>query len=111
MVLVHILSSIEMKDSTSNNIAAPRRISDPCSWMQSYKILPLHLRRIIGPCPPPPDIFSITPSGIDLRTASDGSVENEKGYHGWIIARMDNNIIIKGYGPTDGIIKDTTIYV
>jgi hypothetical protein len=34
----------------------------------------------------------------------------KKGYHGWIIARMDNKKIVKGYGPTDGIIDVTTSY-
>jgi hypothetical protein len=47
---------------------------------------------------------------MELRTASDGSVENERGYHGWIIALMDNTAIIEGCGPTDGNIKDTTSY-
>jgi hypothetical protein len=45
---------------------------------------------------------------IALRTASDGSVENEKGYHGWIVATLDNATIIEGHGPTEGRIKDTT---
>jgi hypothetical protein len=40
-----------------------------------------------------------------------GSVENELGYHGWIIARMKNTTIIKGYGPTDRRIEDTTSYI
>jgi hypothetical protein len=99
-----------MMYSTSIIIAAPRRIGDPCAWKQSYKRLPPHLCRIIGPCPPPPDIFSILASCIDLRTASDLSVENEKGYHGWIIARIYNTTIIKGHVPTDGRIEDTTSY-
>jgi hypothetical protein len=46
---------------------------------------------------PPPDIFDNIPSDIKLRTASDGSVENENGYHGWIIGRMDNTTISEGY--------------
>jgi hypothetical protein len=103
-------SSIEKKDSTIINAASLKRISDPCPWTQSYKRLPAHLCRVIGTCPSPPDILSITPSGIDLRTASDGSVENEKGYPGWIIVRMDNTTLIKGYGSTYGRIEDTTSY-
>jgi hypothetical protein len=65
---------------------------------------------MIGPCPPPPDIFDIIPSDIQLRTASDGSVENENGYHGWIIARTDNTKIIEGYGPSYDRIENTTSY-
>jgi hypothetical protein len=107
LVLVH-RSSIERKDSTSITVAEPRITSDTCPWIQAYKSLPAHLRRIIGPGPPPPDISSNTTAGIDLRMANDGSVENELGYHGWIIAPMDNITIIEGYGPTDGRIEDTT---
>jgi hypothetical protein len=59
---------------------------------------------------PPADIFSTIPSDINLQTASGGSVENEKGYHGLIIARIDNINIIYGYVPTDGRIEDTTSY-
>jgi hypothetical protein len=54
------------------------------------------------PCPPPPDMFSTKPSDIKLQTASDRSVENENGYHGWILACIDNIKIIEVYGPTDG---------
>jgi hypothetical protein len=50
------------------------------------------------------------PETITLRTASDGSVENEKGYYGWIGATLDNATIIEGHGPTDGRIQDTTSY-
>jgi hypothetical protein len=59
---------------------------------------------------PPPGIFENTPSDVKLRKAIDGSVENENGYHGWIIARIDNTTIIEGCGPTDGRIEDTTSY-
>jgi hypothetical protein len=55
-------------------------------------------------------MFSIIPSGIELRTASDVSVERKRGYHGWIIAHMDNTPIIAGYGPTYGRNEDTTSY-
>jgi hypothetical protein len=46
-----------------------------------------------------------------LRTASDGSVENEQGYHDWIVALMDNTTIIEGHVPTDGRIQDTPSYI
>jgi hypothetical protein len=94
LVLIH-RSPIERTESTSIEVAVPRRMSDHCPWTQAYKRLPAHLRCIIGPCPPPPEIFSNIPLDIDLRTTSDGLVENEKGYHGWIIARMDNTTLIE----------------
>jgi hypothetical protein len=50
------------------------------------------------------------PETIALRTASEGSVENEKGYHGWIFATLDNATIIEGHGSADGRIQDTTSY-
>jgi hypothetical protein len=50
------------------------------------------------------------PETITLRTASDGSVENEKGYHGWIVATLDSATIIEGHGPTNGRIQDKTSY-
>jgi hypothetical protein len=109
LVLIHI-SSIERTESTPIKIVVPRRISETCPWLAAYKQLPAHLQCIIGPCPPPPIIFDNIPSDIKLHTASDGSVENENGYHGCIIARMDNTTIIEGYEPTDGRIEDTTSY-
>jgi hypothetical protein len=60
--------------------------------------------------PPSLDIYIIATSGIEWRTASGGSVENKRGYHGWLIARMDNTTIIEGCGPMDGRIKDATSY-
>jgi hypothetical protein len=109
LVLIH-RSSIERTESTPIEIILPRRISDTCQWLSSYKHLPARLQGIIGSCPPPLDIFDSIPSDIKPRTASDGSVENENGYHGWIIVRMDNTKIIEGYGPTYGRIEDTTSY-
>jgi hypothetical protein len=50
------------------------------------------------------------PKTITLRTASDGSVENEKGYHGWIVATLNNTTIIERHCPTNGRIQDTTSY-
>jgi hypothetical protein len=47
---------------------------------------------------------------IALRTANNGSVENERVYHGWSVALLDNSTIIEGHGPTDGRIQDTTSY-
>jgi hypothetical protein len=61
------------------------------------------------PSPPPQEFRSMT-SNIVIRTASNGSVENERGYHGWIIALTDNTTLIKGNRHTDGRIQVTTSY-
>jgi hypothetical protein len=45
-----------------------------------------------------------------LRMVSDGSVEKEIGYHGWIVALMDNIMIMEIHGPTYGLIQDMTSY-
>jgi hypothetical protein len=61
-------------------------------------------------CSRPPQVFQTMPGTIVLRTARDGSVENEKGYHGGVVATLDNATIIEGHGPTDGRIQETTSY-
>jgi hypothetical protein len=37
-------------------------------------------------------------------------VEKERGYHGWIVALLDNSTIVEGHGPTYSRIQDTTSY-
>jgi hypothetical protein len=76
-VIVHH-SSLERKDSVTITTSIPREIQDSCPWKQEYLHLPTHLRRIIGPCPTPPQVFQTMHETIALRTASDGSVENKK---------------------------------
>jgi hypothetical protein len=59
--------------------------------------MPTHILCFIGPCTRPPQVFQTMTRSISLQTASDGSVENERGYHGWIVALMDNSTIIEGH--------------
>jgi hypothetical protein len=47
---------------------------------------------------------------ISLWTASEGSVENERGCDGLMVALLDNSTIIEAHGPTNGHIQDTTSY-
>jgi hypothetical protein len=103
-------SSLERKDYVTITMSIPREIRDSCPWKQEYLPLPTHLNRIVGPCPRPPQVFQTMPETIALPTASDGSVENEKGYHGWIVATLDNATIIEVQGLTNGRIQDTTSY-
>jgi hypothetical protein len=108
-VIVHRLS-LERKDFVTITTSIPREIRDSCPWKKHYLRCPTNLWRIIGPCPIPPQVFQTMTNIITLCTASDGSVENEKGYHGWIVATLNNATIIEGHGPTDGSIQDTTSY-
>jgi hypothetical protein len=50
------------------------------------------------------------PKTIALHTTSDVLVENEKGYHGWIVTTLDNETTIEVHGPTDGTIQDMISY-
>jgi hypothetical protein len=67
------------------------------------KALPRYIQRLIG------DIPTLrTPSGWDLTIpvnisiATDGSVTLGVGYHSWIVATEDEDIMLQGGGPDDG---------
>jgi hypothetical protein len=70
-------SSLEIKDPITIATNIPREIRDRYPWKQEYLHPLTHLRRIIGPCPRPPQLFQTIPNTIALRTASDGLVEKE----------------------------------
>jgi hypothetical protein len=84
-----------------------QHISFPCPWRTQYESLTSHLRRIIGPCPPPPKLFQTLPSSTNIRSASDESFLHCLGYQRWLIATLDNDILLEGLGATDGIVEDT----
>jgi hypothetical protein len=46
-----------------------------------------------------------------IRSVSDGSVFNCLGYQGWLVATLDNEIIIQGFGATDSRVEDTHSYL
>jgi hypothetical protein len=67
------------------------------------KSLPRHIQRHVG------DISTIrTPSGwdpiisVNIISATDRSVTFGVGYHSWIVATEDEDILLQGGGPDDG---------
>jgi hypothetical protein len=67
------------------------------------KSLPRYIQRFVG------DIPTLrTPSGWDptiplnIIIATDGSVKLGVGYHSWIVATEDEDILLQGGGPDDG---------
>jgi hypothetical protein len=57
LVKVH-RTSIECIDDIYITHSTIRDISFSCPWITQYELLPSHLHRIIGPCPPPPHFFN-----------------------------------------------------
>jgi hypothetical protein len=67
------------------------------------KSLPRHIQRLVG------DIPTLrTPSGwdptipVNIIIATDGSATFGVGYHIWIVATEDEDILLQGGGPDDG---------
>jgi hypothetical protein len=67
------------------------------------KALPLHVQRLIG------DMQHFKLSSyldctmeVDIIIAMDGSVLFGVGYHSWLIATTDEDILMAGGGPDDG---------
>jgi hypothetical protein len=67
------------------------------------KALPRHIQRLVG------DIPTLkTPSGwdptipVNISIATDGSVTLCVGYHSWIVATEEEDILLQGGGPDDG---------
>jgi hypothetical protein len=67
------------------------------------KALPRHIQRLVR------DIPTLrTPSGwdstipVNIIIATDGSVTIGVGYHSWIVATEDEDILLQGGGPDDG---------
>jgi ribonuclease HI len=46
----------------------------------------------------------------NIRLASDGSFLHSQGFQGWLIAKLDNVVLIQGFGAKDGCIKDVSSY-
>jgi hypothetical protein len=67
------------------------------------KALPRHIKILVG------DIPTLrTPSGwdpaipVNISIATDGSVTLGVGYHSWIVATEEEDILLQGSGPDDG---------
>jgi hypothetical protein len=81
-----------------------------CPCRKQSELLPTHLRRIIGPCHSPPQCFQSIHQLTNIRSASDGSVLFCQGFQGLLIAKLDNEVLIQGFGATDGRLEDTSSY-
>jgi hypothetical protein len=87
-----------------------RTLHFPCPWNTQYQLLPTHLICIIVPFPTPPQIFQSIDSLTHIRSASDGSVIHNKGFQGWLGAKLGNTLLIQGFGATDGRLEDVSSY-
>jgi hypothetical protein len=65
---------------------------------------------MIGPFPTPHQCFQSLNPSTNIRSASDGAVLHCQGFQGWIIATMDNTILIEGFGAMDGHVEDINSY-
>jgi hypothetical protein len=81
-----------------------------CLWLSQYELLPAHLQRIIGPCPISPQHFQSINSLNNLRSTRDGSMIHNQGFQGWLVAKIDNEIVIQGIGATDWGLEDVSSY-
>jgi hypothetical protein len=60
--------------------------------------------------PSPPQCFESIVHLTKIRSASDGSVFHCQGFQGWLIAKLDNEVLIQGFGTTDGLVEDVSSY-
>jgi hypothetical protein len=67
------------------------------------KALPRHIQRLVGDIPTlrTPSIWDPT-IPVNIIIATDGSVTLGVGYHSWIFATEDEDILLQGGGPDDG---------
>jgi hypothetical protein len=108
-VIVH-RTSIECIDDIDIIHSIPQYITFTCSWRKQYEILPSHIRRIIGPFPNPSHIIQYMHSRPPIRSVSDGSVLDCLGCQRWLVATLDNAILIQGFGATGGRVENTHSY-
>jgi hypothetical protein len=73
--------------------------------------LPRHVQRLVGNIPPHqlPTTWDAT-KPVDIIVATDGSVLFGIGYHSWILALDNEEIITSGGGPDDGASAYMTSY-
>jgi hypothetical protein len=66
------------------------------------KALPRHVQRVVGdPAPRTPAGWDQT-TLVNISIATDGSVTLGVGYHSWVVATEDEDILLQGGGPYDG---------
>jgi hypothetical protein len=67
------------------------------------KALPRHVQRLVGDIPAfrtPARWDPTTP--VNIIIVADGSVTLGVGYHSWVVATEDEDILLQGGGPYDG---------
>jgi hypothetical protein len=87
-----------------------RTLCFQCPWLSQYELLPTHLQRIIAPYPAPPQLFQSLNDITDILSASHISVLKCQGFQGWLVAKLDNEVLIKGFGATDRRVEDLSSY-
>jgi hypothetical protein len=81
----------------------PHLVPYTSNIVNCIKALPRHVQRLVGDIPTlrtPPGWDPITP--VNIIIATDGSVTLGVGYHSWVIATEDEDILLQGGGPDDG---------
>jgi hypothetical protein len=65
--------------------------------------LPIHVQIYVGDIPTltTPTLWDLT-TPVDMFIATDGPMTFGVGYHRWVIAMADEDILIQGGGPDDG---------
>jgi hypothetical protein len=77
----------------------------------SFHSLPKHVRRLVGNIPKLTLTAELDPTEPqDLIVATDGSVLFDVGYHSWLVSTKDEEIIVSGGGPDDGVPNQMTSY-
>jgi hypothetical protein len=79
--------------------------------MALFLALPRHIQRLTGDIPalPTPSPFDFN-EPVDLIIATDGSVLFVVGYNGWVLAKKEETILLRGGGPDDKIQSLMTLY-
>jgi hypothetical protein len=107
---------ITITDKTNIIDITPESITPVVQYQSSlgecFFALPSHLQRLVGNIPPHqlPTTWDAT-KPVDIILATDGSVMFGGGYHSWILALENEEIITSGGGPDDGASALMTSYI
>jgi hypothetical protein len=104
-----------MKDKTNIIDYTPVRIAPIVQYQsplgECVFALPRHIHRLVGDISPSqlPSNWDVT-TPVDIIVATDGSTLFSIGYHSWTLAFNNEDIIISGGGPDDGVSAFVTSY-
>jgi hypothetical protein len=62
------------------------------------------------PLTPPTQCFQSINQRTNIQSASDGAVLPCQGFQGWLLVKIDNEVLIQGFGATDGQLDDVSSY-